>query len=49
MGSTSAWHEWFAWHPVRTDRGWRWLVTVRRAQWHGIYCGSGGWEYEAIN
>lgn len=21
---------WFAWRPVRTDRGWRWFVEVRR-------------------
>ena len=21
---------WFAWYPVKTDRGWRWLCEVER-------------------
>lgn len=45
MGTTSPAEDWFAWFPVRTESGWHWLVTVRRAMWHGIYCGSGGYEY----
>ena len=22
------WAKWFAWHPVPTDTGWKWLVYV---------------------
>lgn len=25
------WRRWFAWYPVPTPAGWRWLVSVERA------------------
>lgn len=44
------WHEWFAWHPVRTNHhGWKWLRTVyRRQRWTPIYAFGVQryWEYE---
>lgn len=27
---TGPWHRWFAWHPVPTPDGWRWLCVVER-------------------
>lgn len=30
MGCPWTWSLWFAWHPVRTDAGWRWLRRVER-------------------
>jgi len=24
------WEKWFAWFPVNTNKGWRWLTTVNR-------------------
>lgn len=27
---------WFAWRPVRTDRGWRWFVEVNRIREGGV-------------
>lgn len=45
------WQWWFAWRPVRTDQGWRWLTTVlRRVRWNGIYGSQNSetwWEYRA--
>ena len=39
------WHDWFAWHPVRTLwHGWRWLCTVERRGWRGG--GWCGWDYQ---
>lgn len=47
---------WFAWHPVRLERGgWRWLTTVERIwkddlYWVGDASGyafeEGGWVYQ---
>ena len=45
------WHEWFAWHPVRTDwHGWRWLTYVERRFWRGWHHGQTptGWDYRPI-
>lgn len=42
-------HKWFAWRPVWTDCGWRWLVTLTRQR---VYLGPSmpgaaeWWEYE---
>jgi hypothetical protein len=30
-------HDWFAWHPVWTPVGWKWLVMMRR---YRVYLGS---------
>ena len=31
VDSSEAWHDWFAWYPVRFDDGrWVWLHTVKR-------------------
>lgn len=27
-------HDWFAWHPVWTPAGWKWLVKMRRYRVH---------------
>lgn len=43
------WELWFAWRPVATQNGWKWLTTVeRRIAWNGIVGSMGGemwWEY----
>lgn len=41
------WHSWFAWHPVRTDKGWRWLTTVVRRGHLEHSFGVYWWEYKA--
>jgi hypothetical protein len=48
VSSQSPWEVWFAWRPVRTDCGWRWLVNVRRSWWSGVWASQGGWDYEAV-
>lgn len=38
IGPTSEWSRWFAWHPVRGDRGFGdsvWLEWVERREWYG--------------
>lgn len=43
-------HRWFAWHPVFTPTGWKWLRQVTRFR---VYLGPGmpgaaeWWDYEA--
>lgn len=45
-------HSWFAWHPVNTCCGWRWLRHVRRFR---VYLGPGmpgaaeWWDYKDMN
>jgi hypothetical protein len=45
---------WFAWHPVRTNQGWRWLTHVD-VQWVDIhdadhaFIESGYWTVRAVN
>ena len=36
------WKKWFAWHPVKTEKGWRWLVFVYKDRT------KGRWEYSSI-
>lgn len=37
------WHNWFAWHPVRTrQHGWRWLQPLERRQAHSL---RNYWQY----
>jgi len=34
MSEMWKWKPWFAWYPVKTDKGYRWLCFVqRRNQW----------------
>ncbi len=44
-------NEWFAWRPVRTNEGWRWLCLVLRVRKHNGIKGSQNsrswWEYVA--
>jgi hypothetical protein len=38
LGPGSEWSRWFAWYPVRSDRGFGkavWLETVERRVWYG--------------
>lgn len=38
FGPTAEWTRWFAWYPVRADRGFGqsvWLETVERRSWYG--------------
>ena len=41
------WHRWFAWFPIQTPQGWRWLRTVKRRWYyrsHVYACSvTGGW------
>ena len=30
-------HHWFAWHPVWTETGWKWMKTLKRRR---VYLGS---------
>jgi hypothetical protein len=45
---------WFAWHPVRTDRGWRWLtyVVIGWVDLHtaeDVFTEDGYWTARALN
>jgi hypothetical protein len=45
------WHDWFAWHPVRTPEGWVWLETIRRKGRRTLIANGDGqpehvWEWE---
>jgi hypothetical protein len=48
------WHPWFAWFPVRTEDGCRWLETVeRRGSRERYFDGidtaeQWAWEYRAV-
>lgn len=40
------WHEWFAWHPVRTARGIAFLGRVQRKKFASFF--AEGWVYREI-
>lgn len=42
------WSRWFAWLPVETDDGWRWLETVERRNVTGDEFGGECHEYRVI-
>lgn len=49
IAAREIWESWFAWYPVRTFDGWRWLTTVsRRSCDNGSRCSElhrSWWEY----